>query len=204
MKMKLYSSKTSPFARKVRVAAEELGLADLIEEINTDPFNAPPEFLAANPLSKIPTLITEKGEALPDSGLIFEYLQTRGPGGILSLPRGTRRWSALRRAQIAEGIMAAAVATVLEKKRPESIIYTTFLDRQAEVILRGVDVLNLEGGALSTETPGIVEITTGVALGYLDFRMPYLDWRRGHEALVMWYEQFSQRPSMLNTQPPAA
>jgi glutathione S-transferase len=204
MKMKLYGSKTSPFVRKVRVFAAELGLSDLIEEIQTDPFNPPPEFLAANPMSRIPTLVTEKGEALPDSELILEYLQTRGHSGIQSLPRGTKRWSALRRAKIADGIIEAAVATLLEKRRPESIIFTTFLDRQSEIIKRSVDILNLEAGTLSPDTPTIVEVTAAVALCYLDFRMPYLDWRKDHEALVAWHEKFTQRPSMIDTQPPVA
>lgn len=203
MKMKLYGSRTSPFARKVRVLAEELRLSDLIEEVQTDPFNPPAEFLAANPLSKIPTLVTEKGEALPDSNLIVEYLMTRGQGVAL-LPRGSKRWPALRRARVAEGIIEAAVATLLEKRRPESIIYPAFLDRQSQIIMRGIEMLNLEVGALAEDMPSIVEITVGVALAYLDFRMPYLDWRTNHDALLAWYQKFSQRPSMINTQPPAA
>lgn len=204
MKMKLYSSATSPYSRKVRVVAEELGLADLMEEVMTDPFNPPPEFLAANPMSKIPTLITEKDEALPDSTLIVEYLQTRGHG-MTSLPRGTKRWTALRRSQIAEGIMDAAVATVLEKRRPEGIVYTTFLDRQVMVIRRSLDILNLEASALALDGPiSIVEVTAGVALAYLDLRMPYVEWRKNHDDLAAWYEVFAQRPSMIKTQPPAA
>lgn len=203
MKMRLYCSKTSPYSRKVRVAAEELGLSDLIEEIIVDPFNPTTEFLAANPLSRIPTLVTEKGEALPDSGLIIEYLETRGRG-LASLPRGTKRWATLRRDIVAEGIMDAAVAIVFEKRRPESIVYTVFLDRQAAAIRRSVEMLNLEVSGLSTETPGRVEISTGVALAYLDFRLPYVDWRQGHEALAAWYAHFAQRPSMLKTAPPPA
>ncbi len=203
MKMRLYCSKTSPYSRKVRVAAEELGLSDLIEEIIVDPFNPTTEFLAANPLSRIPTLVTEKGEALPDSGLIIEYLETRGRG-LASLPRGTKRWATLRRDIVAEGIMDAAVAIVFEKRRPESIVYTVFLDRQAAAIRRSVEMLNLEVSGLSPETPGRVEISTGVALAYLDFRLPYVDWRQGHEALAAWYEHFAQRPSMLKTAPPPA
>ncbi|MGH8456488.1 MAG: glutathione S-transferase N-terminal domain-containing protein [Stenotrophobium sp.] len=203
MKMKLYCSSTSPFARKVRVVADELGLGDLIEEVMTDPFNPAPEFLAANPLSKIPTLVTEKGEALPDSKLIVEYLQTRSHS-LVSLPRGSRRWATLRRGQVAEGIMDAAVATQLEKRRPESIIYPSFLDRQREIILRSLDVLTLELDALSLNMPGIVEITTAVGLAYLDFRLPYLEWRKQHEALSAWQNEFAQRPSMVKTQPPPA
>lgn len=201
--MKLYTSQASPYSRKVRVVAHELGLADLIEEIVADPFAPPPELLAANPLSRIPTLVTEKGESLPDSDLIIEYLQTRGRG-LATLPRGSKRWNALRRARIADGVMTAGVSTVFEKRRPEGIRFVPFLDRQADVIRRCVAVLDLEAGELLQESPGIVEISVGVALAYLDLRMPYIEWRKGHETLDRWFATFSQRPSMLATQPPAA
>lgn len=200
--MKLYGSKTSPFVRKVRVAAEELGLADLIEEIDIDAFNPPAEFLAANPLSKIPTLITEKGESLPDSRLIIEYLETRSRG-LTSLQRGTRRWAGLRRVQIADGIMTAATGIVYEKRRPESIIYTAYLDRQTAIIKRSIAVLEAESETLVLDSPTIVEITVGCALAYLDFRLPYLEWRHDHEALTKWFAQFAQRSSMVKTQPPS-
>lgn len=199
--MKLYCSQTSPYARKVRVVAQELGLQDLIEEIPSDPFAPPPELLAANPLSRIPTLVTEKGEALPDSNLIVEYLLTRGRG-LAALPRGSRRWAALRRMHVADGVMTAAVATVFEKRRPEGIRHTPFLDRQADVIRRSVAVLDLEAAELATDAPGLVEITVGVALAYLDLRMPYLEWRKGHDPLDRWFTGFAARPSMLATAPP--
>lgn len=203
MTLKLYGSLTSPYTRKVRVAAEELGLGDQIEMVAADPFSPQPEFLAANPLSKIPALVTDKGDALPDSSLILEYLQSIGYG-MAALPRiSQKRWSVLRRARVAEGIMDAAVATVLEKRRPEGIVYTSHLDRQAQAIQRSTDLLNHDAATLATSGPmGIVEITAGVALAYLDFRMPYLEWRKGREALAAWHETFSQRPSMIKTQPP--
>lgn len=201
--MKLYSSVTSPYSRKVKVVAAELGLTDLIDEVLTDPFAPSAELLAANPMSKIPTLVTERGEALPGSALIIEYLQTRGRG-LAALPRGTKRWSCLRRAAVAEGILDSAVATVFETRRPEGIRYMPFLDRQADMIRRSVAVLNLEAAELSADAPGLVEVTTGVALAYLDFRMPYIEWRRGHEPLQKWFEAFAIRPSMLATAPPSA
>ncbi|MEQ1437927.1 glutathione S-transferase N-terminal domain-containing protein [Fontimonas sp. SYSU GA230001] len=201
--MRLFSSKTSPYSRKVRVALIELGIADQVEEILADPFNPPPDLLAANPLSKIPTLVTDRGEALPDSGLILEYLQSRH-SGIAPLPRGSRRWAALRLQQVAEGIIDAAVATVLEKRRPESIVYTPYLDRQAEVIRRSIDLLEREAGSLGLQTPSVVEITAGVALAYLDLRMPYLEWRKHAPQLAAWHAAFCERPSMQQTAPPAA
>lgn len=203
MPMKLYCSKTSPYARKVRVALEELGLAGDVEEIVVDPFAPSPEFLEANPLSKIPTLVTERGEALPDSRLILDYLMHR-KSGLGTVARGARRWEVLRRTQIAEGVIDAAVGTVMERRRPESIQYLPFLDRQSGTIRRALDALNGDAGHLALEHPGLCEITCGVALGYLDFRLPYLEWRKGRDGLAHWYTVFAQRPSMQKTQPPAA
>ena len=201
MQMKLYCSKTSPYARKVRIAIEELGLADQVEEIIADPFNPPAELLAANPLSKIPTLVTDRGEALPDSALILDYL-THRKTGLATLARGAKRWETLRRTQLADGVIDAAVAIVTEKKRPESIHYIPFLDRQTATIRRALDALNADAGLLALQNPGLCEITCGAALGYLDFRLPYIEWRKQREALANWYTVFSQRPSMQKTAPP--
>lgn len=201
--MKLYSSKTSPYSRKVRVALEELGLASQVEELIIDPFAPPPDFLAANPLSKIPTLITDRGEALPDSRLIMDYLMVRKPG-LAAPPRSARRWEVARRAVIADGVIDAAVSSVLEKRRPESIHYLPFLDRQAAIIHRALDLLNADASQLALQAPGVGEIGCGVALSYLDFRLPYLEWRKNRDALAAWHTVFAQRPSMQKTQPPPA
>ena len=201
--MKLYSNKTSPYARKVRVALEELGLADQVEELIIDPFAPPPDFLVANPLSKIPTLITDRGEALPDSRAILEYLTLRKPG-LAVPPRSARRWEIARRTVIADGVIDAAVSSVLEKRRPESIHYIPFLDQQALIIRRALDLLNSDASQLALQAPGVSEISCGVALSYLDFRLPYLEWRKNREALADWHTVFAQRPSMQKTQPPPA
>ncbi len=201
--MRLFCSLTSPYSRKVRVALIEQGIAESVELVMTDPFDPPPELVAANPMSTIPTLVTDRGEALPDSNLILDYLQARH-GGLTPPPRGSRRWAALRLQHVAEGVINAAVATVYERRRPESIVYIPFLDRQALAIQRAIELLELESGALSLENVGIVEITTGVALSYLDFRLPYIEWRKSAAALADWHAAFSQRPSMVETAPPAA
>ncbi|MFT4045920.1 MAG: glutathione S-transferase family protein [Solimonas sp.] len=202
-KMQLYRSLVSPYSRRVRAVIEELGLGEQIEEIEIDPYTASAEFLAINPLSKVPVLITEQGEALPDSNLIISYLFTRGHG-MAALPSGARRWAALRRQYLAEGIIDAAVASTNEKRRPEGIIYQVFLDRQAAAIQRAVARLDEEAGELNQEAPTTVEITVGCALGYLDQRMAYLEWRKGHDALAAWHAQFAERPAMQKTAPQAA
>ena len=203
MPMRLFISAASPYARKVRIAIEELGLGAEVEEVVVDPFNPPPELLQANPLSKVPTLVTERGEAIPDSRLILDYL-THRKTGLATLARGTKRWEVLKRTQLADGVMDAAFGIVMEKRRPESIHYIPFIDRQTASIQRTLDALNAEAGLLALQTPGVCEITCASALGYLDLRLPYLEWRKNREALAGWYTVFAQRPSMQKTQPPAA
>ena len=68
--MKLLYTPTSPFARKVRVLAHELGLADAIELVPTDLAAEAPELVAHNPLAQVPTLIRDDGTALYDSPVI--------------------------------------------------------------------------------------------------------------------------------------
>lgn len=202
MKMKLYLSYTSPYARKVRVAIHELGLSDLVGETPVDPYSAPADFLEVNPLSKVPALVTEKGEKLFDSKLILEYLQTRGRG-LATMPRGAQRWTLLRRLQLAEGILDAAVAIRMERVRPPEFSFQGWIDRQSAAINRALDALNAEAAELLHEGAiRTVEITVGAALGYLDFRHPQLEWRNGRERLASWYFTFAQRPSMLATRPP--
>lgn len=203
MKMKLYGSKTSPFSRKVLVAIEELDLGSLVERVGVDPFNPPEEFLAANPLAQIPALVTEKGECLPGSALIIEYLMGRSRG-LASLPRGSQRWAALRRATLADGVTEAAVAMLLESRRPPERQYLPWSERKRAAVLRGLDQLERDAAGLLAEQPSTTEISVGCALGYLDFRFPELQWRDGRPALTAWYAGFSQRPSMQRTAPPGS
>ena len=51
------------------------------------------------------------------------------------------------------------------------------------------------------DPPTIGEIAAGCTLGYIDFRMPELDWRAARPNLSAWYAKFSQFKSMLATQP---
>lgn len=200
--MRLYYSPTSPYSRKVRVALIEMGLAEQVEMIKADPFAPSEEFLATNPLSRVPALHTDDNGALLDSTLIIDYLQARHPGHLRALPEDDRRWPLLRQQYLAEGILDAAVATRLERRRPEGIIYLPFLDRQHEVILRSLSELEPVADTLSSDRLGALELTLACALDYLDFRLPYLHWDEKFPALKQWQARIAQRPSLQETQPP--
>src|SRR5262245_21356656 len=74
MPIKLYNSKVSPYARKVRLIAAELSLP--IEKVELDFLKGDPrkpEYLAMNPNGKVPT-IDDDGFVLWESIAILKYL----------------------------------------------------------------------------------------------------------------------------------
>jgi glutathione S-transferase len=197
--MKLLGSVTSPFARKVRVVAEELGLGDRVTLVPTD--TSDPALGVVNPLGKIPALILEDGEALYDSAVIVAYLDHLA-GNRMIPATGPERWRVLRLEALADGIADAAVAAVMEKRRPAASRSADFLTLQRGKIVRGLDRLETEVARFDGLDAGMV--ATGVTLGYLDFRHPDLNWRTGRPRLAAWFDTFAQRPSMAGSAPPPA
>lgn len=200
--MKLYCSLTSPYARKVRVLLDELGLAERVQTVIVDPWSNPPELLHNNPLGKVPALATDNGLVLPDSRLIIDYLLAEHGA---QRNGGAQRWQLARRVQLADGVIDAAVAMVIEtKKRPQQYVWNGWLDRQRDAIARALDALEPEADTLGNGARvGVFEITLGCALAYLEHRFPQLDWRGGRPRIASWYAAFAERPSMQRTRPPA-
>ena len=180
--MRLLYSPTSPYVRKVVVCDAELGLSDRIELM---PVN-PDDLRRDNPLSKVPALATDAGEALYDSPVICEYLDSLHDGKKLFPATGDARWRALRLQALGDGVLDAALLVVMEGRRPESERSPGFVDVQRCKI----------GDALH-----IGSITVGCALGYLDFRLGEDGWRTGRPGLAAWYEDHAKRPSMIASAP---
>jgi glutathione S-transferase len=199
--MKLYSSPASPFARKCRIVARELKIA--LEEIQTDPWTDE-NFRHVNPLSKIPVLILDDGSAIFDSPVICDYLNEFKNGHFYpkeSMWRtGSGRWRAQVLQAIGDGICDAAVALVREGKLPEGRRNADNMARATAAIVAGLDVLE-RAAAKFPDSPTIGEVTAGCALGYLDFRLPHLEWRATRPALRDWFETYSKFPSVIATMP---
>jgi glutathione S-transferase len=71
--VKLVSYATSPFARKVRIAAIEAGVADQLEIVDANPLADDGVVAGQNPLGKAPALVLGD-RTLVDSPLICAYL----------------------------------------------------------------------------------------------------------------------------------
>jgi len=198
--MKLFYSPTSPFVRKVVACAITRGLDSRIERIRTDAQASPPALLAANPLSKVPALLTEDGVALFDSPLICEYLDSIGDAPPLFPDHGASRWVALRYQALGDGMMDAAVMARGEIMRPQDAARQANIERQKAAVARGLAVL--EDQPPSDGLPDIGSISVACALGYLDFRFADDGWRDHHPRLAEWFAGVATLPGLAETAPP--
>ena len=205
--MKLIGSHTSPYVRKVRIVMAEKKL---------DYQHEPEDVWAndrvdkSNPLGKVPCLVLSGGEAIFDSRVIVEYLDTRSPVSRL-IPEGSRErievrtWEAL-----ADGILDAAILARLEQTWPGR----TAEQRSQAWVDRQLHKVNVSVAAISTglaDKPwcsgihlSLADIAVGCALGYLDFRFPQIDWRARHPNLAKLADKLAARQSFIETLPPAA
>ena len=198
--MQLYHATASPFARKVRVLVREKGLLERVEEITVNPLADPAELHFVNPLGKVPALVLSDGTALFDSPVICEYLDTIS-GSPRFLPKeGEKRWQVLRMQALADGIMDSGVAMSDETRRPEAQRSPDWQQRRQSGILRSIR--KLEDEAIQLAGPvNLGGIAVACALGYLDFRLPHLDWRKDHVHVATAYAALSALPGMQATLP---
>ncbi|CAM4016458.1 glutathione S-transferase [Ectopseudomonas alcaliphila] len=200
--MQLIYAAASPFARKVRVLAHEAGLLERIELLDTAvlPTTLNEKVNARNPLGKIPVLLTDDGEALYDSRVICEYLDTLHQGRRV-LPEGAARWQVLRLAALADGLMDAALLARYERGvRPAELQWSAWLDGQLGKVQRALAELERQVGQLQGPLD-LAQIGVACALGYLDFRFADIDWRVSHPGLAAFQQAFAQRDSMRSSAP---
>ena len=200
MAMKLFFAPASPFTRKVRIVAIEKGLHDRIELVTAPPMKNLPELHRANPMGGIPALLLEDGESLYDSPVICEYLDSLAEKPRLFPASGMERFRALRSQALADGLMEFAVEIVYERRRTDAEISQSVIARRTKGIERTLAAIDAEIADLP-ETPDIRHIGFGAALGYVSFRLPEINWQKAHPSMQDWFETFSRRPSMKETEP---
>ena len=199
--MKLYYSSTSPFVRKVNIFALELGLDAQIEWVKTNPWQAEDKLTAENPLSKVPTLITDDETVIYDSAVICEYLDSLHQSEKLIPEEGEARWQVLRLQALADGILDAGILRFMEHKRPLANQSEDWDAMQKNSVERGLDYLESRLSEWSTNKLNVGIISVACVLGWLDFRFQDESWRQKRPALTVWFEEFSSRPSILKTLP---
>lgn len=198
--VELRTTTTSPFGRKVRMAAIILGLIGRITLRSADTRDPDDDLRSQNPLGKIPCLIIGP-EAFYDSGVIIEMLDAVAQGGLIPADPLARA-RVMTGARLADGITEAALLMVYEGRfRDDAQASEVWLDHQLDKIARALAWFE---AAPPEPAPGLVQIGLAAALGYLDWRQPMM-WREDHPRLVAWLNYFAGTiPAFLQTERDAA
>jgi glutathione S-transferase len=197
--MKLFFSPTSPYVRKCLAVAHELGVADRIELMgsNAHPVNRDARIVAANPLGKVPTLLTDDGTALYDSRVICEYLDAQFGDGRLFPAHGAARWQALTLQSLADGMLDAALLARYEQiARPDELRWPDWQAGQLDKVETSLEALERGDLPLDPQRVDIGALALGCALWYVDLRFDVLAWRARFPNVAQWNAVFSQRASM--------
>ena len=199
--MKLIIASPSPYARKVRVALIEKGLA--FEEVMDEPWSATSMAPDWNPLGSIPILLLDDGRALHDSRVIEAYLDTVAPPALIPEDPAARI-AALQAEALADGIADAAGLLVLEEHRRPGMQSAEWQARQRGKLGRGTAELARllgERERFVGEALSIADIAAASTLAYLDLRRPELHWRTDHPGLAAFSDRLEARESFRRTQP---
>jgi glutathione S-transferase len=163
--------------------------------------------LDANPLGKVPCLVMEGGEAVFDSRVIVEYLDTLSPVGKLIPPSGRERTEVRTWEALADGVLDASHRRPAgtDLGRPQRRTALPGLGRPPDVAVHAA--LKAMGQGLGDKPwcAGIhftlADVAVGCALGYLDFRFAQIDWRAEHPNLKKLHDKLVLRPSFVDTAP---
>jgi glutathione S-transferase len=200
--MKLIGSHTSPFVRKVRIVLAEKKIE--YEFVIDSPWLEDSKVPDINPLGKIPVLALDDNTPLFDSRVIVEYIDNVTPNNKLFPAPNRERTEVKRWEALADGVCDAAVAALLEGKRPKKEQSADWIARQRGKVMRGLEFMAEELGdktfCMGTHF-SMADIAVGTALGYLGFRFPDIDWHGSHANLAKLYDKLMQRPPFADTVP---
>ena len=202
--MKLSYSPASPYVRKVMVLLHETAQLDDVELVDGSgtPLAPHAETVSKNPLGKIPALERPDGATLYDSRVICAFLDARA--GDQLYPSSARRWETLTLEATGDGIMDAALLMTYEGRlRPENLQMGSFVEAQYGKVEQACAALNTRWMSHLAGPLDMGQISVACALAYVDFRHGQRQWRKGNDTLAAWFDDFSERPSMQATVPPA-
>ena len=198
--MKLYGSLTSPYVRKVRVFLKEKAIEH--EFIIEGPGDAAGNVARLNPFGKVPVVVRDDGEALFESPMIIDYLESL-PGPTLIPPAGEARWRVQRWHALGQGIADAVVARLMETRRRSEHQDPALIHKQEAKVAAALIFAERhvpEHEFLVANQLTIADIALAVALGYVDLRYAH-DWRSEYPGLSAWFSRFARRPSFVETSP---
>jgi glutathione S-transferase len=189
--MKLFGTTTSPFVRRVRVVAAEVG--EPVERIDTAPDAGQQALREVSPIRKVPVAVVD-GRTLFDSRVIIDWLvTTRGWGGITP-PRDP--WREQNQLNAIDAAVDAVIQLFYLRRDGVAVAGSPYETRQLD---RADAIFGWLAGQLSTESFGLPELALISALDWMDFRKSYPTERASKLDAVR--RAWAERPSLVATRP---
>ncbi len=204
-RMKLLYTPNSPYARKVRIVALEKHIDLSLQEVVLGDSASP--LFQYNPLGKVPTLVLDDETALYDSRVIVEYLSARTPVNHLLPSEHKFKVEVLRWEALADGVCDAAVAIMIEQRKPLGEQSTATLNKHLLKVVNGLATLNKDISKKKwcvNETFSLADIAVGCLLGFIDSRLKQVNWQNDYPALAKHFTVLTKRPSFKETAPVAS
>jgi glutathione S-transferase len=196
----LYGTLTSPFVRRVRIVAQELGLPCHLVDTATEAGQA--ELRAKSPIWKVPVIETAPGQLTYDShAIIARLIEEHGPGA-LRLPSAEGRWRESNLQHVIDGALDSAINVFYLRREgldPAQLPYPTKQNGRVRACLEWV-ASHLDGDYFTADhRVGLTEISLCTALDWMVFRdaQPVADW----PVLIRFREHHASRPSFAATRP---
>ena len=184
--MQLFVSTTSPFARLVLITAYRKKLDISLNFVM--PWDNPAELMAVNPFCQVPTLITDSGQVITESSVILAHLA----------PEIFADETTAAKVSFSLGLINQAVKAFSTRKfQPTNSEPHPFIQR-AEQFLN--DALT-SAPTLQSASDNWGEIFYGVALVYIQLRLPELFEHTVSPANQQAVSEFLQRDFMQKTAP---
>jgi len=203
--MELYYSKTSPYARKVRMLIIELRLSKMVNNVVMNPFDNDAKLVTANPLGKVPVLVLDNNQSLFNSPLICQYLNNINPQNSLVPNQG--KWDICRWEAMADGLTDSIYCLVMEQlRRPEKHQSEVWIKKWTDDIKTVLIYIETQINQIGTEIT-LAHLALASAIGYLEFRLQPILYEENNTTnsvypkLIQWYEKFSNQTCMQATSP---
>lgn len=170
--MHLVGMLDSPYVRRCAIAGTLLGLDFQHSSISV--FRHMDRFARINPLIKAPSLVTDDGVVLMESGLILQHFEDMA-GRSLRPTDAKARVADLRATGLAMVAMEKAIAIEYERKRPEALRSADWTARVAAQLGQALAALE----ATARDWPGLPDplahgsIGAAVAVGFIRFVVPH-------------------------------
>ncbi len=204
--MKLIGSLSSPYVRKVRIMMAEKKLDYQLVQEDVWGNDA---ILASNPLGKVPCLVMEGGEAVFDSPVIVEYVDTLSPVGRLIPGTGRERVEVRTWEALADGVCDALILARMEQNWAprEGARCQAWIDRQMSRVALALKSMS-QGLGDKPYCHGthfsLADVAVGCALGYLDLRFSQIAWRADYPNLQRLADKLATRQSFIDSTAPVA